>query len=231
MSVLLERTLRVFDEIWAEKTAFFSVFFVVLLVSYGILFAIDFIPEKPESPEEVPLTVGMEPAGQTPGTQLVQNQATSSLSSVRDAARYPERVIIDELDVDVDVLNPRGDSIAELDAALLEGVVRHPGSADFRTTGTILLFGHSSYLPTVHNRNFQAFNGIQKLTWGDMIRVQSEDSEYVYRVTKVYKAAASETTVELDNSSEKLMLVTCNSFGSKDDRFVVEAELIETKSL
>ena len=67
--------------------------------------------------------------------------------------------------------------------------------------------------------------------WGDIIRVQSSDTEYRYRVNNVYKTKAGDAEVTLDHESAKLTLVTCNSFGSKDERFVVEAELFETKSI
>jgi LPXTG-site transpeptidase (sortase) family protein len=109
--------------------------------------------------------------------------------------------------------------------------VRHPDSADFKNVGNIFILGHSSYLPNVVNKSFQAFNGIQKMTWGDKIRLQSADTEYIYRVEKVYKTKASDAVVPPTPGKARLTLATCNSFGSKDDRFVVEAVLIDTKPL
>lgn len=222
LKVLGAQALAAFDRIWAQKIQFFGTFFLVVLISYGILYAVDFIPEAPT--EEAPTVV----VRSTPlATTTPQTETTPS----RDVAPYPNRITIEKIDLDAQVLNPEGDSIAELDAALLEGAVRHPDSADFKNTGTMLVFGHSSYLPTVNNRNFQAFNGIQKLVWGDEIVVLSRDRAYTYRVERVYKAAASETEVELDHSEPRLILVTCNSFGSKDDRFVVEAVLMAEQPL
>jgi LPXTG-site transpeptidase (sortase) family protein len=219
-----ERALRIFDEIWAQKGPFFGVFFGVVLLSYAILYAIDFIPEAPDEAREGPaVTVVPRPASNATSTEPAP--------VARAVARYPERIIVEKIGMDVEVLNPSGSSIAELDSALLKGAVRHPESADFKNEGTMFLFGHSSYLPTVHNQNFKAFNGIQKLVWGDVIVVRSEDTEYRYRVEKVYKAEASETEVALDHSEPRLVLVTCNSFGSKDDRFVVEADLIDSRPI
>ncbi len=219
----LERALRIFDEIWAQKGQFFGVFFAIVLISYGILYAIDFIPEAPAQ-EEATADVTVVPRPSF-------SASSTAPAPARTVARYPERITIDAIGLDVEVLNPSGDSIAELDAALLEGAVRHPKSADFREEGTMFLFGHSSYLPTVHNSNFKAFNGIQKLVWGDVIVVRSEDTEYRYRVEKVSKAAASQTEVALEHGTRRLMLVTCNSFGSKDDRFVVEAAFIDERAI
>ncbi len=215
--------LHIFDDIWAQKGPFFGVFFAIVLISYGILYSIDFIPEAPSEESVTPeVTVVARPTFEPETTPEVAQS---------EVARYPERIIIEKLDIDVEVLNPAGASITELDAALLEGAVRHPESADFKNKGTMFLFGHSSYLPTVHNQNFKAFNGIQKLVWGDVVIVRSEDREYRYRVERVYKTEASDTEVTLDHSESRLILVTCNSFGSKDDRFVLEASLLEERSI
>lgn len=210
----------VFDDIWEQKGKFFLSFFVMCTLSYGVLFAIDFIPETPDPVEEISVVSEADTATTTPVIEVEQ-----------EVDRYPTRIAIKKLGTDVQVLNPQSSAIADLDQALLKGVVRHPGSADFKNTGTVVLFGHSSYLPQVNNKNFQAFNGLQKLEKNDEIRVFSGDTEYVYTVTSVYKAKASDASVDLKKGEETLILVTCNSFGSKDDRFVVEAELLEKKAL
>lgn len=215
-----------FERMWERKGPFWLAFFVVFMISYGALYAVDFVPQRPAPAQQ---------AADTEITPAVVDKDESVQESAVEVSRvalpYPVRIVIDELGTDVRVLNPQENTIAALDAALLEGVVRHPDSANFSETGTMFLFGHSSYLPVVHNKNFQAFNGIQKLRWGDTVRVFSEDAEYVYRVTTVAKVAASDTSVSLDSEKNRLVLVTCNSFGSKDDRFMVEAELIEKRAL
>jgi LPXTG-site transpeptidase (sortase) family protein len=203
-----------FDRIWEQKLTFVLVFFGIITLTYGILFAIDFIPEAPEVTEK---TEELSPA---PTVEIVRDE-------VKSLDPTPNRIIIDKLDREIVILNPDTSTIEALDAALLEGVVRHPDSADFGQEGTMFLLGHSSYLPNVFNKNFQAFNGIQKLTWGDRIRVQSSDTEYVYRVDRVYETKASEAEIEIVTGEPKLALATCDSFGAKDDRFVVEATLIE----
>lgn len=209
--------MTLFDRIWERKNRFLLVFFVIYVLSYGLLVAIDFVPEAPESV----------PGEANAPAVVATTHAPVAMAEEKPSAPLPERVVIPELDIDVAVLNPQSTSVAVLDAELLKGVVRHPESADFSQKGTMFLFGHSSYLPIVHNKNFQAFNGIQKLEKGDEIRVHSSDTEYVYQVTRVTKVAASETEVALQNDKDRLILVTCNSFGSKDDRFMVEAELVE----
>ncbi len=198
-----------------QRVVFFFVCMGVISITYGALFVFDFLPEKPEtSPEANAVTVA------------------TTTEQVREVAEpLPIKIVIDALDREVTVLNPQTSDVATLDAELLKGVVRHPDSADFKNTGTIFLLGHSSYLPNVKNKNFQAFNGIQKLSWGDTIRLESGDTEYVYSVDRVYEAKASTAEVPLQFETAKLVLATCNSFGSKDDRYIVEATLIETRKV
>ena len=141
-------------------------------------------------------------------------------------AAKPKRIIIDKLDINIEVLNPDTLDISALDEALLSGVVRYPSSADFVKNGNIVIFGHSSYLPNVINRNFQAFNGVQNLTWGDRIQLQSADTEYYYRVDKIYQVKASQAVIDNQRSDSTLTIITCNNFASTDDRYVVEAKLI-----
>lgn len=200
-----------------ERIVFFFVCMGIIAITYGILYLVDFLPEKPTS-------------------QVVEDQREiveeSPASVVAAVDPLPIKIIFDTLDnKEVTILNPETDSIAALDTALLSGVVRHPGSADFKNTGTILILGHSSYLPVVRNKNFQAFNGIQKLVWGDTIRLHSNDTEYVYSVDRVYEAKASDAEIAIAKGVAKLTLATCDSFGSKDDRFVVEATLIDSHPL
>lgn len=251
------------DIFWEEKTVFFLVFMGVLTVTYGVLFVLDFLPEKPQTDDtvrhvaefsqEIPVITDVSADARidsinertAPAVSIIETEETERSAPVVDAtpvdtptvseaayAALPVRIIFDTLDnKQVTVLNPESTSITALDTALLSGVVRHPDSADFTETGTIFLFGHSSYLPNVVNKNFQAFNGIQKLTWGDKVRLHSETMEYVYRVDRVYEAKASSADVPITYGESKLTLATCNSFGSKDDRYIVEATLIETRAL
>ena len=194
------------NNIWERKFRFFATFFGVVLITYGVLYVIDFIPEAPE-----------------------ENNASFS-EDVRDAVAQdatPNRIIIDALDREIPILNPSSRDNEVLDQALLSGVVRHPDSADLLSEGGMFLFGHSSYLPVVQNKNFQAFNGLQDLKWGDLIRVQSSDFEYIYRVDRVYEEEATVARVETESTEKRLTLVTCNTFGAKDDRYIVEAVLID----
>jgi len=207
-----------YRQLYKRKIAFFVTFFVAVVLSYAVLYIIDFIPEPIE---ETPLQEEVEHNEQ--GATAIQE--VEEVKAVIDNP-LPVKIIFGDLDKEVTVLNPESRVIADLDAALLGGAVRHPDSADFNEDGNIFILAHSSYLPNVFNKNFQAFNGIQDLTWGDKIRLQSDDMEYVYQVDSTYKAKASEIFVPETPGEAKLTLATCNSFGSKDDRFMVEATLV-----
>jgi len=206
-----------------QRIVFLLVFAGVFALTYGFFFSIDFLPEKP-----------------TESTRMNSTLATGTTEKIIDDAMLqkapveplPVSIIFDTLgSKEIPILNPESRSVSALDTALLSGVVRHPDSATFAEEGTIFLFGHSSYLPNVINKNFQAFNGIQKLVWGDIVRLRSKDVEYVYRVDRVYEESATNGEVNIEYGKPKLTLVTCDSFGSKDDRFVVEATLVETHPL
>ncbi len=214
------------DALLLRKVAFLLTFFVVFLATYALLAWFDFLPEAP-APQAPTIE---SPATETALTlSVIDEPLPEALTPAIPV--FPDTLVIDGLDRTVSVLNPNSRTVADLDAALLYGVVRHPDSATLDQVGTVLVLGHSSYLPTVLNPNFQAFNGIQHLEFGDTIRLQSGDVEYVYRVDRVYRAKAEDIAVPIAGEEHRLVLATCNSFGSVDDRYIVEAGLLETRTI
>ena len=123
-------------------------------------------------------------------------------------------------------MNPSSTKVAALDEALLKGAVRYPTSAKLGQTGTVLLFGHSSYLPVIYNQAYKAFKGIQNLKKGDVVSVYSGTHEYRYAVESVSIANANEDVIELRKDGKYLTLVTCDTFAKKSDRFVVTAKFV-----
>jgi LPXTG-site transpeptidase (sortase) family protein len=220
------------DAVWLRKVSFLVTFFFVYMLSFAFLSWLDVIPEPKTS---IPKDVVETPVETTEVTDtdlvVVEEAAHEPSEAVIDSPVYPDTIIIDSLDRTVSVLNPTSREVADLDAALLYGIVRHPDSATLEQPGTVFLLGHSSYLPNVMNKNFQAFNGIQTLKFGDTIRVQAGEQEYTYRVDRVYRAKADEVTVPIAGDVKRLVLATCNSFGKIDDRYIVEADLVEVQKL
>ncbi len=210
-----------FDALWVKKVPFLVVFFVIFTLTYGVLFAVDFLPEpKTSTPAKVVVA-------STPATSTKEVEEVTPVAM----AEEPARLTIPSLDRVVPVLNPETRDVVELDRELLKGVVRHPDSALLGEEGNVVILGHSSYLPNVMNKNFQALNGVQKMKWGDIITLESDGTEYTYRVEKVYQAKASGVTIPTEVTGKRLTLVTCNSFGAKEDRFIVEAKLLSEKAL
>lgn len=214
-----------FEPIWEKKYKFLFVYFLVFLFTYLLLVAIDFVPEaKTDTVDEAVNTNVAEAVAET---ELLTEEVVQEV--VAAEPKFPTSIYIERLDKTVEVLNPVSRSIADLDHALLSGVVRHPDSALLGEEGNVFILGHSSYLPNVFNENFQAFNGIQNLEWGDTIEVSSDNQVFVYRVEKVFKARAQEVTVPIAVDDKLLTIATCNSFGSSDDRYIVEARQIEVR--
>ena len=146
-------------------------------------------------------------------------------------AEDPVRVVATSIRLDEDVSNPESSDIDVLDKALLKSTVRYPGSGHLNEEGNVLLFGHSSYLRTTLNPAYTQFNGIQNLKTGEIVTVYSKTSAYDYRVTSVKFAKADDFVIDLTKVGKRLTLVTCNSFATKSDRFVVEAEFVARRSL
>lgn len=222
----------IFEQVWANKLRFLVSFFVVFTITYVIFLALDMLPEPPKEvsvqTEEVQEEVVEEKVVVSETEETNQEITTTTLDENKQI--FPSEIRIDRLDKAVKILNPASRAIADLDAALLNGVVRHPDSATLNQNGNVFILGHSSYLPNVFNKNFQAFNGIQNLEWGDTIELVSDDHIFVYRVENVYKAQAQDVTVPIAGDEKILTIATCNSFGSIDDRYIVEAKQIEVKN-
>jgi LPXTG-site transpeptidase (sortase) family protein len=196
---------------YSRKWSFLAAFAFIFLASFSLLDSMGLAPEKAEEVAKAP------------------RQAASVGSALdRLPIEEPTRVEIPAIDLEIAVANPKSTDVAVLDAALLKGAVRYPTSAELGEKGNTVLFGHSSYLPIVHNSSFKAFNEIQDLEKGDRITVYGDGHAYVYAVDAVYKADAEQDAIPLTKTGHTLTLVTCDSFASKSDRFVVTATLVES---
>lgn len=200
---MAERNAGVLGEILKRPVAFGLTFGVLFLLTFVFLVAVDIVPERSSHTRE---------------------ESTQAVAPA--AAEEPVRVVAKAIGLDVAVRNPDSTEVTVLDEALLHGAVRYPTSAKLGAEGNMLLFGHSSYLPIVHNQNYKAFNKIQNLKTGDTVSIYSATAEYRYRVVGVREADASEDVIELSSEGKKLTLLTCDSFGKKTDRFVVEADFV-----
>lgn len=202
----------IIHEISEQRGAFAAAFVVIFIVTTLFLMSVG------ATPNPIHPSVRTEPVA---GTET--NVPTNPQAPVRITAR--------DINLDVSIENPSSVDIKVLDDALLRGAVRYPTSALLGVDGTVLLFGHSSYLPVVRNQAFKAFDDIQKLKTGAIVSVYSSDMRYDYSVVQVKVADANEDSIELDPVGKHLTLVTCDSFASKSNRFVVVADFVGAYSL
>lgn len=191
----------------AKTGAFLLTFAMLFVVTYGFLAAVDALPES--------------------GTKSASHTIVQSTGKTE----APVRVAAAAIGLDAAVVNPTSTDVEVLDEQLTLGAVRYPTSAMLGAEGTVLLFGHSSYLPVVYHQYYKTFNKIQTLTKGQVVSVYSGTLEYRYKVTDVRVADATEDVVELPQTGKHLVLVTCDSFSSKTSRFVVTADFVGTYSL
>ncbi len=187
-----------------NKMAFLLNFFIVCSITFSFLYMFGLVPE------EFKMTVGRYMSGQ------YQKNGEGEL---------PVKIVIKNVGINSIVYNPNTDDIKILDDFLLKGVVRYPGSGFLGEDGNVFLFAHSTGIKIVNNQAFKAFNGLKDLKKDDLISVFSENKEYVYRVIGVKLVGADKELVDFNTYGKKLTLSTCNTFGAKIERYVVEAEL------
>lgn len=134
----------------------------------------------------------------------------------------PTRVTIDSIGVDSVILHPSSPRVDVLDSALKSGAVYYPGSGTIED-GNIFLFGHSTNWAVVQNQAYKTFNDLDKLKRGEEIKLQSGGKTYVYSVETVTRVDSNTAFVDLSKSGRRLTISTCDSFGKKADRWVVDA--------
>lgn len=199
---------------WDRKGTFLALFLLVFAASMAGLDRLDLLPD-PSPAEAAAVPAARPPAAAAPA----------------GAPEDPVKIDIRSIGLSATIADPRTTDINALDALLLKGAVRYPTSAKLNENGNIVIFGHSSYLPVVNNSAYKTFDGIQRLKAGDVITVYSSDAAYAYAVRGVAKENANDAIIPLSVSGKVLTLSTCNSFATKDDRFVVTADFVESHPL
>lgn len=212
----------------AERKPPFGVFLsttvLIFFLSLSSADSIGLVPSyidgtKPASSPNVDLSSFPELGSETNDSAVAQGVA-------------PERIIIPAIDLDLAVQNPGTRDIAALDTLLEKGPARYVDSAELGVVGNMIIFAHSSNLPIVHNKMYQAFNKIPELKAGDSITVTGEGKAYLYTVTSMIKADATDTSIDMSPSKgTRLTLVTCDTLTGKSARYVLEAELVGSYEL
>ncbi len=215
-TLLIVWFIRTAVKISTKKWSFLVIFVFIFMGSVFIFSRFGLLPDIAQ-------------ASSSKVTLTQSNVVTESIDTLSNSIENPVKINIPAINLNATIANPTTTNIKALDRYLLKGAVRYPTSAKLGEIGNVVLFGHSSYLPIVYNQAYKTFNGIQKLSVGDTIKVHSNGTTYVYSVKNVSKeSAASDVGINLSVHSRVLTLATCDSFGKKTDRFIVTANFVES---
>ena len=196
---------------------FLGLFFIILFLSVLVFYIFGLEPDE--------LDFGW-------GGILEDSTTTLSVKTSNNkdvVAMLPTHISIPKINVDTNVSNPESDNVSILDEYLKKGSVHYPGSGDINS-GNMFLFAHSTGFKVVQNQAYKAFNNLKSLSSGDDIYITGEDNKiYSYKVKNVKLASASDVLVRFDSGEHMLTLSTCNTFGQKEERYVVEASFVGIK--
>ena len=211
-------------DFWADRRfKFVLVFTGVFLLTFTLLYSIGFVPDE--------LSLDGKSALNDIKLQTIEKVSEPApVVALPKVGEKPIRISASKVGIDIDVENPVSADNAVLNEYLTRGAVHYPGSA-LLGEGNVFIFGHSSTFAVVNNKAYKAFNGVDKLVRGDQIYVDSQNSRYVYEVTRVYEASADEAFVDFSKKDNMLTLSTCDIFGKKQNRFVAEAVFSKKISL
>ena len=191
--------------IWQNKGYFFLNLFIILTITFSILYLFGLVPEEFKS------FIGRAPIQESKGNEV---------------GELPLSIQIPAIGVNAQVYNPATTSIDALDNYLLSGAVRYPGSGLPGGNGNIYIFGHNTRIKIVNNQAFKTFNGLNTLKEGDLIYLYSSYNVYTYKVLSVTMTTADQALVVFDTKTKMLTLSTCDNFATKEDRFVVQSEFV-----
>ncbi len=210
--IIRRKKAGIIPQILERPVTFAVAFLAFFFIAYAFLAAVG------ATPDPLPAT-----------TADTATSDTTAVATTPDNPEAPVRVVAKDIGLDIKVVNPTSSDITVLDDALTQGAVHYPTSAQLGVNGTMLLFGHSSYLPVVYHQYYKTFDGIQNLKTGQIISVYSGTTEYRYAVTGVRVADSTDENdnqIPLLSDNKYLTLVTCDSFAAKSNRFIVTATYV-----
>lgn len=179
--------------------------------TYALLSILGFVPEE--------FKMGDKKA------QIINEQQKEDYNILGDSQEeilIPDQITISKIGVNSIIQKPQSQDVAVLDEALTKGAVYYPGSGTINV-GNIFLFGHSTGFSVVNNQAYKTFNDLNKLVKGDEITIRSGERTFIYKVDNVKLLDDSAAFVDFEKTDRMLTISTCNTFGQKQERWVVEA--------
>lgn len=196
---------------WQDAIYFAVVFLAVFFITFIILYFLNLIPGTSEPIRNVN-DFNSDFEEQDPRYDPPKNLTRT----------VPDKVEIPKIGVNSVIGKPNTQDVAVLDSFLTKGAVYYPGSGTLEE-GNIFLFGHSTGFRIVQNQAYKTFNDLNKLTAGDEIELTANGRKYIYKVTSVILVDEDRALVDFSDDEKKLTISTCNTFGQKQERWVVEA--------
>jgi len=210
----------------SKKHREFVVWFtVVFLATFTGLYILGLVPSELASSGQTSILDALPTAG------LPVIEDTTTLATKHSfQGEEPIHITIDKIGVDASISNPVSTDTDVLDADLTHGAVHYPGSG-LLADGNLFLFGHSTNWSVVQNQAYKTFNDLNKLQTGDLIKVTGKTKVFTYSVTSVRLADSDQIWVDLSGDKQMLTLSTCNTFGQKQERYVVQADFVSSQAL
>lgn len=206
----IDKKQGIISTIIENKIYFLVNLFIILTLTFSSLYLFGLVPES------FKYMIGRAPVKESKGNRV---------------GNLPLSIKIPNIGVDAQIYNPATTSIDILNDYLSKGAVRYPGSGLLDGGGNIFVFGHSTGFKIVNNQAYKTFNGIEDLKKDDLIHVYSDKYDYTYKVTFVKLVSADKALVEFNTKNNMLTLSTCDNFGAKSDRYVVESVFVSKTSL
>ena len=197
----------------------------MFVASYSLLLVADLAPIEAKEMNATVLALFTKKEN-TAGPLTTDKNSELETEANFSVGPQPIRLLIKKIGVNTPVENPQSRDTIVLDNALLKGAVHYPGSGSLESNTNMFIFGHSTNWTTVNNLAFKSLNRLNELQLGDEIKLFSEKKEYTYKVTAVSLVDQNEALVKFEAGKRKLTLSTCDTFGKRADRFVVEADFI-----
>lgn len=202
--------------LWRYRFSFtFAATFAAAFL-YLLLFAVGFVPQSFQYSSDQP------PQAQAATAAEVDMKTLESIPE-RPKHELPNRVTIPAVNINTTILHPASRQAGVLNDYLDRGAVRYPQSG-YPGNGNLFLFGHSTSHETVWNQAYKTFNRLENVNTGDEITVQTDSGIFYYEVSQKQIKKNSQAYVPLNVDKDMLTISTCDSFGSKEDRVVVQAD-------
>lgn len=135
-------------------------------------------------------------------------------------------VYIPALRIGAPILTPKSTDDATVNADLLRGVVRYPGTAEAGQKGNVFLTGHSSYYWWVSTEFRNVFTLLPQVNPGDEIVIYNRGIRYTYRVTLEWEVGPNQTDVLDPTPDPVVTLSTCVPIGTSYRRHIVRAKQV-----